>query len=180
MDLEGPFFDNISSERFAQFQQFVSQIKSSHILWITGSSQMSCSDSRLGLTLGVMRTIRHEVSPEFYTLEIDDFDDSSASATVRVLEHMSQQRDGSMVDPDREFAFNQGRLHVSRAHWISARQELSTTRPADCESKCLDIGSYGLLNTLAWSERAQCEMQNDEVEVDMKYIGLNFRVSILT
>jgi hypothetical protein len=180
MDLEGPFFDNISSERFAQFQQFVSQIKSSHILWITGSSQMSCSDSRLGLTLGVMRTIRHEVSPEFYTLEIDDFDDSSASATVRVLEHMSQQRDGSMVDPDREFAFNQGRLHVSRAHWISARQELSTTRPADCEAKCLDIGSYGLLNTLAWSERAQCEMQNDEVEVDMKYIGLNFRVSILT
>lgn len=180
MDLEGPFFDDISPERFAQFQQFVSQIKASQILWITGNSQMSCNDSRLGLTLGVIRTIRHEVSPEFYTLEIDDFDDTSASATVRVIEHISQQRDCSAVDPDREFAFNQGRLHVSRVHWISARQELSTTRPADCEARVLDIGSYGLLNTLAWTEREHCEMKNDEVEIDMKYIGLNFRVRILT
>jgi SAM-dependent methyltransferase len=180
MDLEGPFFDDISAERFAQFQQLVSQIKSSHVVWITGSSQMSCSDSRFGLTLGVIRTIRHEVTPEFYTLEIDEFDDSSAGATVRILEHINQQRDCSTVDPDREFALEQGRLHVSRAHWISARQELSTTRRADCEAKFLDIGSYGLLSTLAWSEREHCEMQNDEVEIDMKYIGLNFRVSILT
>lgn len=180
MDLEGPFFYNISPERFAQFQQFVSQIKGSRVLWITGSSQMSCNDSRLGLTLGVIRTIRHEVSPEFYTLEIDDFDDTSANATVQVLEHMGQQRNCSIVDPDREFAFHQGRLHVSRAHWISAQQELSMTSPSDCEAKFLDIGSYGLLNTLAWSERKHCEMQNDEVEIDMKYIGLNFRVSILT
>ncbi|KAJ5662752.1 hypothetical protein N7462_011678 [Penicillium macrosclerotiorum] len=175
IDLEGPFFDDISPERFAQFQQFVSQIKSSHILWITGSSQISCNDSRLGLTLGVIRTIRHEVSPEFYTLEIDDFDDTSASATVRVLEHMRRQLNRSIVDPDREFAFHQGRLHIGRAHWVSARQELSSTRPADCEAKFLDIRSYGLLDTLAWSEREHCELQKSDVEIDMKYVGLNFR-----
>jgi hypothetical protein len=174
MDLEGPFFDDISPVRFSQFQQFVSQIKNSRVLWITGSSQMSCNDSRLGLVLGVARTIRQEVTPEFYTLEIDDFDDTSAA--VRVLEHINRQRDCSLLDPDREFALEQGILHVSRAHWISARQELSTARPAGCKSKFLDIGSYGLLNTLGWSEREPCGMQNHEVEIDMKYIGLNFRV----
>jgi hypothetical protein len=89
---------------------------------------------------------------------------------------MNRQRDYLLLDPDREFALEHGRLHVSRAHWISARQELSTARPAGCDSKFLDIGSYGLLNTLTWSESEHCEMQNHDVEIDMKYIGLNFRV----
>lgn len=177
VDLEGPLFDNISPERFTQFQQFVGQIKNSHVLWLTGSSQVSCKDSRLGLILGVVRTIRHEVTPEFYTLEIDDFDDASVIATIRVMEHINRQRDGSLLAQDREFALEQGKIHVSRAHWISARQELSNARPAVCDSKFLDIGSYGLLNTLAWSERETRVLQIHEVEIDMKYIGLNFRVS---
>ncbi|KAJ5380904.1 uncharacterized protein N7496_003332 [Penicillium cataractarum] len=175
VDLEGPLFDNISPERFTQFQHFVSQIKNSHVLWLTQSSQMSCKDSRLGLILGVVRTIRHEVTPEFYTLEIDDFDDASVIATIRVIEHINRQRDCSPLDPDREFALEQGKIHVSRAHWASARQELSTARPAVCDSKFLDIGSYGLLNTLAWSERETRVLQSHEVEIDMKYVGLNFR-----
>lgn len=177
IDLESPFFDDLSSERLSQFQQFVSQIKNSYILWITESTQISCKDARLGLILGVARTIRHEVTPEFYTFEIDDFDDASVMAATQVIEHINRQRDSSVLDPDREFALEQGKIHISRAHWIDTCQELSTAKPAVCDGKFLDIGSYGLLNTLAWSERETRDMQSHEVEVDMKYIGLNFRVS---
>ncbi|KAJ5168896.1 uncharacterized protein N7482_004490 [Penicillium canariense] len=175
IDLEGAFFDNISTERFAQFQQFVSHITDSHVLWITESSQMSCNDARFGLALGVIRTIRHEVTPDFSTLELDNFDDTSVNAVIRVLEHINRQRACLLLDPDREFALEQGKLHVGRAHWASARQELSAAKPKNCDNKVLDISSYGLLNSLAWLEQPFRPMQDHEVEVDMKYVGLNFR-----
>jgi SAM-dependent methyltransferase len=177
IDLEGPFFDNISADRFSQFQRLVAQVAPSRIFWITESSQMSCNDPRFGLVLGVARTIRHEVMPDFVTLELDRFDDTAMTSVIRVLEHLNERQEHPLLDPDYEFALDEGTVHVSRAHWSAARQQLSAARPANHDGKALDIGSYGLLSSLAWSEQAPRPLRDDEIEVDMRYVGLNFRVS---
>jgi hypothetical protein len=177
IDLDSPFFDDISADRFGQFQQLITQIMSSRILWVTESSQMACNDPRFGLILGVARTLRHEVMPDFATFEVDKFDDKAATSVVCVLEHLHTQKDRPLLDPDYEFALHEGTIHVSRAHWNLAREQLSASSLASHGDKMLDIGSYGLLNSLAWSEMPLCPLKKDEIEVDMKYIGLNFRVS---
>jgi SAM-dependent methyltransferase len=177
MDMEGPFFDNISADRFSQFQRLVAQVAPSRIIWITESSQMSCNDPRFGLVLGVARTIRHEIMPDFVTVELDRFDDAAVTSVLRVLEHLNERQGHPLLDPDYEFALDEGIIHVSRAHWSAVREQLSAARPANRDSKALDIGSYGLLSSLAWSEQPPRPLRDDEVEVNMRYVGLNFRVS---
>jgi NADPH:quinone reductase-like Zn-dependent oxidoreductase len=41
----------------------------------------------------------------------------------------------------------------------------------------LNIGTYGLIDTLQWSQVAESKLGGDEVEVEVRYVGLNFRVS---
>ncbi|KAJ6082548.1 hypothetical protein N7499_007422 [Penicillium canescens] len=175
IDLEGPFFSNMSGDRFHQLQLFTTQMTHSRILWITESSQMSCNDPRFGLVLGFARTIRHEVMPDFTTFEIDKFDSIGATSVARVLEHVHRQRSCPWVDPDYEFALRQGVVYVSRANWTSTRESLVAAMPPNNGGKALDIGTYGLLSSLAWCEQDQRPLQDNEIEVDMKYVSLNFR-----
>ncbi|KAJ5653747.1 hypothetical protein N7490_000750, partial [Penicillium lividum] len=175
IDLEGPFFDDISADRFVKFQLLITQIMSSCMLWVTEGSQMTCKDPRFGLVQGVARTLRHEAMPDFATLEVDEFNDRAAGSVVQVLKHLHTQKYRNLIDPDNEFAEHKGKIHVSRAHWILARECVSPSSLADQGNKILDIGSYGLLNSLSWINIPQSSLEDDEVEVEMKYVGLNFR-----
>ena len=176
IDLEGPFFATLSKDDFVQLQLLATQIMHSQVLWVTENSQISCNNPSFGLVLGFARTIRHEVAPHFVTLEIDKFDTVGALSVVRVLQHLHEQREHPWIDPDYEFALHEGLVNVSRAHWTPTKQDMASIRPPDNNSKALDIGTYGLLNSLGWCEQAPCVLRDDEVEVDMKYVSLNFRV----
>ena len=176
IDLEGPFFATLSKDDFIQLQLLATQIMHSQVLWVTESSQISCNNPSFGLVLGFARTIRHEVAPHFVTLEIDKFDTVGALSVVRVLQHLHEQREHPWIDPDHEFALHEGLVNVSRVHWTPTKQDMASIRSPDNNSKALDIGTYGLLNSLGWCEQAPCALRDDEVEVDMKYVPINFRV----
>lgn len=176
IDLEGPFFADMSENKLAKIQLFASQMTHSRVLWITDSSQMECKDPRFALALGFARTMRHEIMPAFATLEMDQYDAAGVVSLLRTLQHIQGEQICPWLDPDREFAVHKGVIHVSRAHWTPVQEELAAVKPLDDYGKVLDIGTYGLLSSLAWREQASRDLKDDEVEVEVKYCSLNFRV----
>lgn len=138
---------------------------------------MSCSDPRFGLVLGLAWTMRHEVTPNFATLEIDNFNSDGVVSVARVLQHIQQGQYYSWLDPDREFAVHNGVIHVSRVHWTPVEEALDLVSLSKDYGRALDIGTYGLLGSLTWCEQRPRALKADEVEVDMRYCSLNFRVS---
>jgi phthiocerol/phenolphthiocerol synthesis type-I polyketide synthase C len=66
-------------------------------------------------------------------------------------------------------------INIARFHWISVPQELS--RREDTASKGLWVGKPGLLQSLQWRPHDSTELSADEVEIDVKAGGLNFKVN---
>lgn len=179
VDLEGPFFADMSENKLAQIQLFASQMTHSRVLWVTDSSQMECKDPQFALALGFARTMRHEIMPDFATLEMDQYDAAGVVSLLRTLQHIQGEGIYPRLDPDREFAVHKGVIHVSRAHWTPVQEALAAVKPLDDYVKVLDIGTYGLLSSLAWRGQDSRDLEDDEVEVEVKYCSLNFRVGIL-
>lgn len=90
VDSNGPFFDDLSGDDYTRFKDFLSSSK--NILRVTKSVQMKCDDPRYGTVLGVARTARAEELVNFGTLEVDEFDEASADALLKVFAKFQQQR----------------------------------------------------------------------------------------
>jgi hypothetical protein len=178
LDLEGQFFSNLTADDLAQFKELLVKIPKSRVLWITRASQMACDDARYALVLGVARTIRNESQQDFATFEIDDFDSAAANSSVCVLETVQGQGSHGGREKDYEFALKNGIIHVSRFHWMPADKQRADSEKSGV--KVLDVGAYGVLSSLSWIEQPSVQLKDDQVEVDIKYIGLNFRVCILS
>ncbi|KAH8432819.1 uncharacterized protein LDX57_010448 [Aspergillus melleus] len=176
VDLEGPFLNDMTEEEFRCLQLFISNMNSGRILWVTRPVQTQCDDPRFALTLGVVRTSRHEVTRDFATLELDKVDEAAVQSVVQVFEKVILQTDKPTVQRDFEFALQDGLVHVNRFQWSSLDEQLIEASQVDGARK-LDIGSYAILDSLTWS----CEgftsspLKAKDVEIDIKYFALNFR-----
>ena len=170
LDAAEPFFENISAERFELFKQFIDSLDRSGLLWPTKTTH-----PRYAQILGIARTLRSEMSLEFATLETVDF------APRAVLE-VFQEFQGRETDDDRktdyEFAVRNGVIHISRFQPHSVHQQLLET-PLDSGLKCLEIGRPGKLQTLQWTQHEAGGPADDEVEIEMKAVGMNFKVGHL-
>ncbi|RJE26620.1 polyketide synthase [Aspergillus sclerotialis] len=164
---------DVNEDDYTRFRELLTSSK--NILWVTKSVQMKCDDPRYGAVLGVARTARAEELVNFETLEVDKFNDASADALLKVFEKFRQQRTVKDSDSrDREFALSDGTIYVGRYHWrpIDAFLRIPTL---DTHPRTLDIASYGVLDTLRWVQKRIGPLKSDEVEVNMKYIALNFK-----
>ncbi|PYI00201.1 hypothetical protein BO71DRAFT_455104 [Aspergillus ellipticus CBS 707.79] len=176
IDLDGPFFHHLSDEQFTLFQRYVAGMADAHLLWITRSCQTHCEDPRYALVLGVARGIRAELGHKFATLEIDGFDSTIVTSALKVFKKLRDQVNFPWLVPDYEFALKGGDTLVTRLHWSSFDRQLAEL-PQPCATRALDIGSEGILDSLRWamSEPSPQDLKEDEIELDIKYIGLNFR-----
>ncbi|KAK2877027.1 Type I Iterative PKS [Arthroderma sp. PD_2] len=174
LDLEGPFFDNISEEDFCEFQCCMLAAGSSRILWVTKETQIKCADPRYGLVLGLARTVRSELNTDFSTFEVDQFDTIAANSLCGVLEKIHTLRKKNLADPEYEFALQNGTVQVGRFYWTPLGEE-AISKHTPTTSRTLDIGTYGLLDSICWVEEEEPILAEDEIGVDMKYIGLNFK-----
>ena len=177
LDLGGPFFDKISEGNFRVFQKAISTTTNCRIIWVTRGSQLECSDPRYGLVLGLARTLRFEMNVDFSTFEVDKFNEKNATALCDLLKEMQIFRDKPWLDQDYEFAVRDGVIHIGRFHWTPLDEEMTTTNKPNM-SKGLHIGTYGLLNSLSWVEYEEPSVGENDVMVEIKYTGLNFRVCI--
>jgi SAM-dependent methyltransferase len=178
LDLNEPFFDNISDEALSAFQDYLSMAQTVGTLWVTKSSHLTCNDPRYGLVLGMARTVRSELSQDFATLEMDNFDAAAYGALVGVYEKFQRRQKDDILSPEYEYALCDGVVHTSRYHWVSATDHLSTVAEQDAPRK-LQIGKLGLLDTLFWATSETGDLKNDEVEVAVSCVGLNFKVRLM-
>jgi hypothetical protein len=175
LDLQGPFFSNISEQDWTRFQELV--LLKPHIIWATKSVELNCENPDFALVMGVSRTARQEQEIPFATLQVDNFDSSSAKALLAVSQKFfsSIQKNG-LIDVDYEFALCDGYIHIPRTRWSSLTERLLQVPNHDSPIR-LGIDSYGSLQSLYWGECTLDPLGEDDLDVEIQCVGLNFRVS---
>ncbi|KAI0377764.1 putative polyketide synthase [Hypomontagnella monticulosa] len=178
LDLEAPFFDNITKENLAAFLQVIKDRSTSNFLWVTHSAQIRPKDPRFAQVLGMARTLRSELGVSFSTLEMQDFGSGAVEAICFLLQKIQQRTaehaELSEFDPDREFVWANGDIHVGRMHWLSIPEALSRHK-GDYSTASLEIGRPGLLNTLRWVPRPTKSLDPNQVRVKIMSVSMNFR-----
>ena len=169
LDADEPFFENISSARFELFKQFInsSDVSQSGLLWPTKTTHPSYAQ-----VLGIARTLRSEMSLEFATLETVDF---APKAVLEVFQKFQGRATDDAGKIDYEFAVRNDVIHIPRFQPHSVHQQLLET-PLDSGIKCLEIGRPGKLQTLQWTQYEAGGPSDDEVEIEIKAVGMNFKV----
>jgi len=179
LDLGAPFFYNIQTRTLKAFQQFLSALKpSACLLWLMPSAQVNCTDPHAALTLGTARTIRSELSLNFTTLELDKVNPAAFDFAIQVLEKACGVQDDGALNPDYEYVLSNGVINVGRYHAVNIPSELPMPVVQEERSKKLQIGRFGLLQTLTWqAEDAFPALKPDHLEIEPVCVGVNFRVS---
>lgn len=130
-----------------------------------------------GFVHGLARTLRAELMLDLSILEVPAWDEAGAKAVIQVWEKIQRSRAHSLPEPEYEFALHEGQIKVGRYHWTPLVEQLASPPRSDASRK-LTLTTYGLLDTLHWAEKeASYELNEGEVEVEMEYAGLNFKVN---
>lgn len=181
LDLTSPFLASLDSEKWTTLQAFFnhSSSHSTHIIWVSRPAQANCSNPSYGLLPGFARTIRSELALDFATFEVDNLGTEAWKALSNLTKNFQNRRRKEGLDPDYEYAFINNKIHTSRFHWISSKNNDETSTESKSSAARLEIGQYGLLNSLTWKSFTSPEaLTGDQVEIQMCSVGLNFRVCI--
>ncbi|KAK1979840.1 KR domain-containing protein [Colletotrichum cereale] len=178
VDLQAPFFENIGPERFGIFRSLVTEASKQQagIFWITRSSQVGCSDPRWAETIGAARSVRSELSLDFATCEVEQVNSASLLGMATVFKKFQQRHHSDSMSPEYEYSIVDGVVNVSRLYPVSVKDELRTQKSGSKQvDHDLQIGRYGRLGTLHWAPRKPEVLQGDEVVVEAKAVGMNFK-----
>jgi hypothetical protein len=178
LDLDGPFFHEMTEKRLGEFIHFLSNIKDSGMLWVTGACQIACNDPRYAMVLGLARVIRTEMGLDFATLELESFEETAFNSIPYVVQEFQKRLNEPNVNPTVEWAFANGSLQISRYHYIQVLEELKENSN-DTPRKKLELRRPGFPDSLYWKVVEKPEMEEDEVEVDIRAVGLNFKVFLV-
>ncbi|KAJ5578021.1 uncharacterized protein N7459_006985 [Penicillium hispanicum] len=178
LDLERPFFSNISQRDWESFQQLINSFP--QILWVTNSVELHSANPDFSIVMGVSRTARQEQEIQFGTLQVDRFDTFAVDALLRVSRKFFSPADQSgLMDADYEFALHDGTIYIPRMQWSSLTDKFLCD--PELETAKLDIDTYGSLESMHWAEDHPPESPGEnEVEVDVKFVGVNFRDVMIT
>lgn len=175
MDIEAPFLQDMKSDKYAQLQTFVRELKGSGVLWVTGSAQIKCTNPAYGLMIGLARTLRTEQTIDFATLELNHFNSAGWDAVATVLpEFQGRLTPDDETNPVMEWALADDQIQISRFHWISLNEELAVS-DMSASARKLVIEKRGFLNTLYWKEEAPVKPTGNELRIQTRTSGLNFK-----
>ncbi|GLI81248.1 mycolipanoate synthase [Penicillium ochrochloron] len=176
LDLDQPFLKAPSEADWDQFLCMIGTLQQASVLWLLPLTQIKSNDPHTALILGVTRTIRSELAMPLITLEMESHASLEAAvAVVDVLNKLQQRNeDDGDLDPDMEYCWANGAVHVGRYHWYPVKKALTETA-AEPATKMLRIGNHGLLQSLHWSGCALPELGADQVQIQTQAVGLNFK-----
>lgn len=179
LDLQEPYLENISEERFQELVRFLQAIDAeSGVLWVTRAIQMHCKDPRWAQSLGLTRTVRNELGVDMASLELDNLGGEASTAVVKVLQNFQRRVKSDDYDPDYEWALDNGKVHVGRFHWFSVNDTLSLTSADSKVPKRLEVAKRGFLETLGWVQQPTRVPDSDLVEIEVRAVGMNFKVCV--
>ncbi|KAJ5631672.1 fatty acid synthase S-acetyltransferase [Penicillium longicatenatum] len=173
LDLETSFFDNISETQFIAFQTYIANSMPKSMVWITRGIQMRCTDPQWSLTLGMIRTLRLELSIPCATFEMTSIDQATLASLIKVQQKV-QPPLNTTLEPDYEYSSQGERVFTSRYFPTEVSTELEDTYKQS-KSKRLAIATCGLLDTLHWVQFQIHPPGIGELEIEVKYVGLNFK-----
>lgn len=178
LDLESRFLENITEKDFLAFQDLLRHHTSQKLLWLMPPAQLRCADPRSAQTLGMFRIIRAELAIPFVTLEIVTTEKDFSSLIMQVFQKICTYEDTDKIAPDREFIVDKGVIKIGRYQPFSLEHELCEKSITDSPiGKLLHITKPGLLETLHWRDRSlPGTLEDDQIEVESRAVGLNFRV----
>ncbi|KAL5043621.1 hypothetical protein BDW71DRAFT_216220 [Aspergillus fruticulosus] len=174
VEVDSPFFGADSPYSLAVLQKIVAQLRSSKLLWVTGSAQMGPVGNPLyGLTLGLVRGIRAELSPSLATVEVEKVDPSSAATIVEVLEKF--QDTATSVNPDHEYVVKDGVVHVGRYHWTQISEELAQSHDTSGHPFKLETRREAGAKVLGWATQTPAPLSANDVSISPAYVGVGLK-----
>jgi SAM-dependent methyltransferase len=177
LDLQEPFLERISEQRFNDLVQFFHALDAeSGVLWLTRAVQVNCKDPRWAQSLGFTRTIRNELAVDVATLELDTLECEASGAVKNVLKKFQRRTKTDGYDTDYEWVLDSGKIHLGRFRWFSVNDGLRRTRSDSQLPKRLEITKRGFLGTLKWVQHPIQALGDDQVEVEVRAVGMNFKV----
>ena len=161
------------------------------VLWITFGGPGNGRNAGAGAVSGLLRALRSESGGmNFVTCDIDDQDSTKseiAQAIFKVFAKAFSKSSMLSSTKDLEYAINDGRILIPRLVEDNPANKATATIPSKREPEkqhfwqedsclCLDMSQIGLLDTFQYvhSEKFSQEMHHDEVEIEVKTVGLNF------
>ena len=186
LELEKPFLVDIGEENWEILQTIIRSVAG--ILWITKGRE---ENAELGMVTGLLRVLLSEY-PHLQFLELaleaTSTDVSAADNVYKILR--KSLRPGLLDKKECEYEERNGIVHVSRLveskhlnNHMDSR--MNVQRPQTRElglpstrNLSLSIRKPGFLDSLFFQEAASCkatELQGDQVEVEVKAVGLSFR-----
>ncbi|KAK5996188.1 Highly reducing polyketide synthase lcsB [Cladobotryum mycophilum] len=179
LDLQTPVLHELSEESFKILINYVMNFDS-RLIWAMPSCQVACDSPSPAMTLGFARTARNELSIKLYTVEIDSDTKLTAAANGLhdiLLHARTTELNAQPIDPDWEYAIIDGQIHVPRVHWKTFSAAFSETHRQEERrlKKQLTLEKPGFLRTMGWSEMELQPLQDDQVLIQTKAVGLNFR-----
>lgn len=176
VDLEGPYMHNMSQDEYNILVNFFSKSQDRRVLWLTRAAQLHCTDPRYGLLPGLARNVRLEIALNLWTVELQSLDSSTLSMIPVLFESFHNRP--SLVDRrvDSEFAIHNGTVYIGRYHWTPIQKEIEAPATEN-DYKQIVLGETMVTDSLHWVNRKPQELQDHQVEIDIRAVGLNFRVS---
>ena len=176
IDLDAiPVLQNVNEENLARLLRLVDSLQQCNVLWLMHSAQIHSTNPHAAQMLGLARTIRSELAMSFATFELEDTGKGVTEAIVKTMRNLQLSREDTLeLDADMEYVWADGAVNVSRFHWIPVGKALSETAKAP-ETRQLDIGTPGLLQSLHWTGQPLAELAPNEANITMTTVGLNFK-----
>ncbi|KAE8417625.1 hypothetical protein BDV36DRAFT_256648 [Aspergillus pseudocaelatus] len=185
-ETETPLLSDMDRETFSQIHHLVNQCSS--ILWVTAGGGRRPTKPEYAIVDGWARTLRNEkVSRRFCTLALDidqEVQSHQIEYIVRVIEKGLLKQAGP-YEP--EFVELDRMLHILRAeptkqltndiYAASLPKQSSVKLLSEAGPVQLAFRTPGLLSSLHWADDDDAfqPLQPDEVEIDTKAVGVNFR-----
>lgn len=179
VDLDEPFFTNIAAAKLKSFQDLATHLQNESVgmLWVTRASQILCRDPRYAQVIGAARTIRSELGVALATLELNSISSDNWGSVVDVFFKFQRRTKEEEMDSDMEFAVADNVIYTSRFHSISVTKELSLEVTAQPFNR-LEFGEKGQIERLHWQHFCEPALKNDEVLVETRAFGINFKVNL--
>ena len=187
-ELANPLLNQMDAQAWESLRKLISLGKP--LLWVTKGAQLEVTDPHNALAHGLFRVIHMEdANAKITTLDVRS---STGSATtnsiVRVLNSLRQ--DGPKTFVEREYAERDGIIHV---HRVVPDTLVNNFKSDEREGGDLALKSLhgskaavalraerlGTFQSLTWCEtdRDQNTLEEDKVEIEIKAVGVNFKVS---
>ncbi|KAL5084329.1 hypothetical protein Trisim1_012129 [Trichoderma cf. simile WF8] len=176
LDLHDTMFFEMTEDTFNSWQNYLGKFPAERgLLWVTGHVQVGSQDPRYATSIGATQNIRSELSLDFATLEIDlaNFDPESI---LHVFHKFCNRVKDDEFDPDWEYAIVNGRVMIPRYQWIDIAEHAGETPYIESMShKKLEIARIGQLQSLQWAEDETKLLQDGQVEIEPRAVGMNFK-----